>query len=162
MRFGETRSETWYCDDNSLFNIDNKVPMDSNAHCTGTGKTISRNKSAWAPFMRNDGKCFYAHFKGKHKCYVTRDNNYRLCGCETFEDLVGEPYVKNPSIFEPVNGNGWHRVFDINCNNYCEQEHGLTCNLEEMLTGGAFDLCDMWDDRLEKKKNPSHRDSDKH
>merc|ERR1719411_185196 len=88
--------------------------------CTGEGRSISRNKSAWAPYMRTDGKCFYAHFKGKHKCYVTRDNNYRLCGCVAYETIFGDSYTPNPAIREMnADGAGWHKVSDINCNNFC-------------------------------------------
>jgi len=126
--------------------------------------------------MRADGKCFYAHFKGKHKCYVTRTNNYRLCGCELYSDLFGEEYVPNPDIAEGTDGQGWHMVSDKNCNNFCK-DLGLECNsgvlnnfkgaldmqaLESLLTDGEMGMCDMWDDRLQKKKNPSYRDTDKH
>jgi len=194
--------ETWYCDDQSLFNVDgdenkrsdqimnddcdpdNAVgetdgPQDCEGRCTNpddaTNRSISRNKSAWAPYIRNDGKCFYAHFKGKHKCYIPRSNNYRLCGCQSYNDAVGEDYEPNMNIVEGDGSTGWHIVSDRNCNNHCDSL-GLTCNaavlnefkgaydmraLEELLTDGALGMCDMWDDRLVKKKNPAYRDTDK-
>merc|ERR1711933_215646 len=104
--------ENWYCDDNAQFNLVNQGKDAMDGHdldCTGTGRSISRNKSAWAPYMRDDGKCFYAHFKGKHKCYVTRTQNYRLCGCVAYETLKGEDYTMNPAI-KPMDesGAGWH------------------------------------------------------
>jgi len=189
FRAGDARGETWYCDDRSLFNIDQNLAMDGTdvlgqRRCSdqtsadgSRPRSINRNKSAWAPYMRADGKCFYAHFRGKHKCFITRTNNYRLCGCEKYSDLFGRDYVKNPSIV-PVatDGTGWHVVSDINCNNYCKGL-GLTCGedemndfkgaydmmeLEKLLTDGAMGMCAMYDDRLEKKKNPSFRDSDNH
>jgi len=154
-------------------------PQDCQGRCTNptdaTVRTISRNKSAWAPFIRADGKCFYAHFKGKHKCYIPRSNNYRLCGCQSYSDAVGEDFAPNMNVVEGDGSTGWHVVTDKNCNNHCESL-GLTCNasvlngfkgaydmraLENLLTDGALDMCDMWDDRLVKKKNPAYRDVDK-
>jgi len=193
---GDQAGQVWYCDDSGMFNIEQRdvlddIPADydgepayytlQEGRCTlqnGNKRTINRNKSAWAPYMRTDGKCFYAHFKGKHKCYVTRTQNYRLCGCQEYSDLFGEEYEKNPSIV-PVDadtGRGWYQVSDKNCNNFCSNL-GLKCDedvmddfkgaydmmeLEKLDTDGAMDLCDMYDDRLEKKKNPNYRETDKH
>jgi len=187
IRKGQEVGEEWYCDNDAMFNIDQEVAMNGgSARCTQVGdecndkhsRIISRNKSAWSPFMRNDGKCFYSHFRGKHKCYIRKWKNYRLCGCQTYEAKVGEPYVPNPDIHLPLeSGEGWYKVADRNCNRFCDQEFGLACARDTMSRfRGVYDLmhlerlmneqygdeleCYTYDDRLVKKKNPMYRDND--
>jgi len=194
MRFGETVGETWYCDDNSMFNVHSEDGTETNVNvkeivqtvtdgrCTmlypGKTRTVGKQKNAWAPYMTDSSnpRCHYGHFRGKHKCYVTRTNNYRLCGCQQYADLWDEEYVPNSNI-APIQGTqGWAKVSDQNCDQYCTSI-GSTCNtdvlngfkgaydmraLERLMTGGAMDLCDMWDDRINKAKNPTYRDTDKH
>merc|ERR1711972_69658 len=203
MRFGDSVGETWYCDDNAMFNVHTEdQTTDTNVHVRdvvqtvtdgrcellypGKTRSVGKNKSAWAPYMTASGnpRCFYAHFRGKHKCYVTRTQNYRLCGCQQYNELWDEEYVPNPNIApKKADGTGWHMVSDLNCDQHCatlvsdENLDGLQCNedvlngfkgaydmmeLEKLLTNGAMGMCDMYDDRLEKKKNPNFRDSDNH
>jgi len=196
MRFGDTVGETWYCDDNAMFNVHTEdgttdtnvgvkdlVQEVTDGRCTmlypGKGRSVGKQKNAWAPYMTEaaNPRCFYGHFRGKHKCYITRSNNYRLCGCQEYKELWNKDYVKNPNIVKS-SGRGWHMVADTNCDQFCGNlDPPLECNedvlngfkgaydmmeLEKLMTDGAMDMCDMWDDRLQKKKNPSFRDSDNH
>jgi len=86
------------------------------------GRVVSRNKGAFSPYMRiRDSKCYFAHFRGKHKCYLAHDNFYRLCGCMDYAQIANEDYTPSEYVVpEQANGAGWHKLSGVNCNRWCK------------------------------------------
>merc|ERR1712048_660728 len=162
MRLGEKKGEPYYCDDSSLLGLLGRHALSpdvndqweqimgslcldgvGNPYFSSGTKTIGKSNAKWAPFIRAEfkeapeGKCWYAHLRGGHKCYFSLATNHRLCGCIPFNERVvventwsydgsseptftGIDYVRNPSLIETKeNGEGWHTVSDMNCDRFC-------------------------------------------
>lgn len=130
-----------YCNRDGLFDINQSGMMEGAelycSHNAGmTTRSITRTRNQQAPYMREDGKCFFAHFTGRHVCGNDGSNRedtiFRLCACTKYAEFApdnhwlpqpgdaGNPFIPmtNP---DPVTKEGWYIVSDVNCKNFCEK-----------------------------------------
>jgi hypothetical protein len=207
FRVGASKSLDWYCDGDGLFNMDMKTALNGvyaneadvdvknwgrcssptgdewlNAKDPRSIDKTSLPTSAWSPYMRYDGRCYWTTARGAPKCYTYHPNAFRLCPCADYTSLLGRGANSNDlTVGTLVDAKpstaGWYMVSQQSCDNFCGSGTDLACDAD---THNAFKgadamrdleaafiaardpaddthICKQWDDRKVLKMAPSYR-----